>query len=59
MKDLIFVNGNPAKCGCEIKVSSGHGVYSDSVTIKLCKYHQVPIADEIKNKELSGGGEWH
>lgn len=37
---LTFVNGEPAECGCTIKVNDGHGQYSDVVEVTLCPKHK-------------------
>lgn len=39
IEKISFVNGEPAKCGCLMKFSSGGGEYSDVVYVTPCAAH--------------------
>lgn len=36
---IVFVNSEPAKCGCKMEFSSGGGHYSDVVYVTPCQDH--------------------
>lgn len=38
-EEIVFVNSNPAKCGCTMRFSSGGGEYSDVLYVYPCKIH--------------------
>ena len=40
-EEIVFVNYEPANCGCRVKYSNGRGEYSDSITIYPCDKHSA------------------
>lgn len=41
--DLVFVNSEPADCGCTMRFSDGEGVYSDITYIFFCSKHKKEV----------------
>lgn len=39
-EEIVFINYNPARCGCVVEYSDGHGEYSDVITVRPCPEHK-------------------
>jgi len=53
---IAFVNGEPAACGCKIRLSNGGGEYSDVTYLTLCLLHsghpaQIEPMDVVRDAE--------
>lgn len=40
---IVFVNGEPAECGCTVEVSDGHGEYSNVIRVSPCSSHRLVV----------------
>jgi len=61
MKEMVFINGNAALCGCSALSSDGGGDYSDSVTISFCEMHSKLLGNHANfddEFEIAKSGEW-
>ena len=39
-EQITFYNEEPPECGCTVEFSDGYGIYSDCMTVTLCKEHK-------------------
>jgi hypothetical protein len=56
---ITFVNGEPAKCGCQMKFSSGGGDYSDVLYVMPCATHSPKPFGPVEVKRDEDGWWWH
>jgi len=56
---ITFVNGAPAKCGCQMKFSSGGGDYSDVIWVTPCPTHSPKPFGPMEVKRDHNGWWWH
>lgn len=60
---LVFVNGKPAKCGCQVEYSSGGGEYSDVVYVSPCQQHSGRVLELVTENRIAltpeYEGQWH
>jgi hypothetical protein len=52
---ITFVNGEPAKCGCQMKFSSGGGDYSDVIWVTPCTDHSPKPFGPVEVKRDEDG----
>lgn len=58
-EEIIFVNDNPAQCGCTSRFSDGGGQYSNVFSVTPCSIHSPKIfgpAEVVRDKD---GWWWH
>ncbi len=56
---ITFVNGEPAKCGCQMEFSSGGGEYSDVLYVMPCPNHSPKSFGPVEVKRDKDGWWWH